>query len=614
MEFKYDIRDLKFILKEWLPLEEVLSCDRFKNSFSVDDVDSYIDAAYEIAREVVNPINATADKIGVQLKNGIVTSPPGFGEVYKFLQSNGWGSSSECIEIDTGMPLVLYKAIHELNTAACPAITSYIKLTSGAANLIIRFGTKNDKAAFLPKMLAGEWQGTMCLSEPDAGSDISDITTRAYPTDDPRIYKIRGTKIFITGGDAGICENTIHMLLARPEGATAGSPGLGLYIVPKIWVNEDGNLGGNNDVNTVSLEHKMGLKAHATALLNFGEDDGCRGILLGPPPDEMGRSSGLSMMFHMMNESRIGTGHNANSQAAAAYYFALQYAQERIQGRPFGSRNSTRVPIIRHEDIRRMLLDMKSHTEGIRGMIFKGFYYLDLQANGKDAIRAKECGALTEILTPLVKCYASEVSLNLIAEAIQVLGGVGYTSEYPVEQYLRDSKILTIWEGTSYIHGQDLVNRKMRLDDGAPFMAWINIIADFIEKNRKATDFEREMENLNRGLECVRRLKSLYDSWFANFSLKGRLIPLNAVKTLFICAQVQVAQCLMEQALIVQRNTANRPPENGDRYFYEGKIASARYYLNQVLPHAFVQTDIIAQEDLVAANMPEKAFLGSLGS
>ncbi len=202
----------------------------------------------------------------------------------------------------------------------------------------------------------------------------------------------------------------------------------------------------------------------------------------------------------------------------------------------------------------------------------------------------------------------------MIAEAIQVLGGVGYTSEYPVEQYLRDSKILTIWEGTSYIHGQDLVNRKMRLDDGAPFMAWINIIADFIEKNRKARDFEREMENLNRGLECVRRLKSLYDSWFANFSLKGRLIPLNAVKTLFICAQVQVAQCLMEQALIVQRNTANRPPENGDRYFYEGKIASARYYLNQVLPHAFVQTDIIAQEDLVAANMPEKAFLGSLGS
>ncbi len=611
MEFKYDIRDLKFIIKEWLPTAEVLACERFKNNYSVDDVDRLIDAGYEIAREVVNPINAPGDRIGVKLKNGVVTPAPGYAEVYRFLQANGWGSGSECIGREGGMPLILYKMIHEMNTAACPAVTSYIKLTSGAANLITLFGTQEDKDAFLPKMLSGDWQGTMCLSEPDAGSDVGDITSRAFPTDNPRIWRIQGTKIFITGGDAGTCENTIHMVLARPEGGAPGSSGLGLYIVPKIRVNRDGSLGQLNDVTTVSLEHKMGLNAQATALLNFGENDTCYGIQMGPPPDGKGRSRGLAMMFHMMNESRIGTGHNANCQAAAAYFYASQYARERIQGRPFGVNDARRAPIIQHEDIRRMLLDMKSHTEGIRAMIFRGFYYLDLHANESDERRAREAGALAEIYTPLVKCYASEMSLHLIGEAIQVLGGVGYTREYPVEQYLRDSKILTIWEGTSYIHGQDLVNRKMRMEGGAPFTNWMNLIGDFIDKNHPALGFEREMENLQRGFACLQTLKSLYNSWFDNFSRKGRLIPLNAVKTLFVCAQVQVAQCLMEQAMIAASKLEKLSAGIDDRFFYQGKIASARYYLNQVLPQAFVQTDIIAQEDQVAVDMPEEAFLMS---
>ncbi|MDI6727067.1 MAG: acyl-CoA dehydrogenase [Smithellaceae bacterium] len=608
MEFRYDIRDLKFILREWLPAEEVFQCERFRNNYSIDDVDMYLNEGYKIAREVVSPINAPGDRAGVKLENGVVTPAPGYAEVYKFLQANGWGSSSECLETEGGMPLILYKMIHELNTAACPAVTSYIKLTSGAVNLITLYGTDEDKALFLPKMLQGDWQGTMCLSEPDAGSDVGDIITRAFPTDDPRIYKIQGTKIFITGGDPGGAENTIHMVLARPEGGAAGSPGLGLYIVPRVRVNRDGTLGRSNDVSTVSLEHKMGLKAQATALLNFGENDACCGIQLGPPPDEQGRSRGLAMMFHMMNESRIGTGHNANCQAAAAYCFASRYARERIQGRPFGVKDGPRVPIVQHEDIRRMLLDMKSHTEGIRAMIFKGFYYLDLQANGGDAVQAREAGALAEIYTPLVKCYASEMSLQLIAEAIQVLGGVGYTREYPVEQYLRDSKVLTIWEGTSFIHGQDLVNRKMRMDGGAPFMNWMNLINDFIDKNRQAAGFEREMANLEQGLGSVRTLKSLYDSWFRNFVEKRQFIPLNAVKTLFVCAQVQVAQCLMEQALVAKRNLETLPEGDGDQFFYRGKIASARYYLNQILPQVLVQTEIIQQEERMALEVPEEVF------
>ena len=225
MEFKYDLRDLKFILKEWLPAEEVLACDRFRDNFSIDDVEMLLNEGYKVAREIVNPINAPGDKIGVKFEGGKVTPVPGFKEAYQFLQQNGWGSSSECIKMEAGMPLILYKAIFEMNTAACPALTSCVKLTSGAANLILRFGTQKDNDMFIPKMLNGDWQGTMCLTEPNFGSDTGDIITRAYPTDDPRIWKIKGTKMFITAGDQGTGENTIHLVLARPEKGASGLAG-----------------------------------------------------------------------------------------------------------------------------------------------------------------------------------------------------------------------------------------------------------------------------------------------------------------------------------------------------------------------------------------------------
>lgn len=605
MEFKYNMKDLKFILKEWLPVQEVLECERFKGNFSLDDIDILLNEAYKVACEVVSPINAKGDEIGVKFENGIVIPAPGYKEAFKFIQINGWGSSSECIELEGGMPLTIYKAVHEMNACACPALASYIKLTSGAVNLIIRFGTEKDKTLFLPKMLNGDWQGTMCLTEPSAGSDVGDTIARATPTHHSRIYKIKGTKMFITGGDSGLCENTIHMVLARPEGGASGSPGLGLYIVPRIWIEEDGRLGKYNDVTTIGLEHKMGLKAQATALLSFGDNDECYGIKLGPPPDENGISRGLAMMFHMMNESRIGTGHNANCQATAAYFYAAQYAAERVQGRPFGERNAERVPIIEHEDVRRMLLDLKAHTEGIRAMIFKGFYYLDIHNNSKDIEKAIICSDLAAIITPLVKCYGSEVCLNLIAEAMQIFGGVGYTSEYPIEQYMRDSKILTVWEGTSFMHGNDLVGRKMRMKDGKSFALWLLTIRKFIELNQDEPGFQKEMKALKRGYDCLEEIKSIYDSWYSDFKEKKKLIPLYAVKTLFICAQVQVAECLMEQALIAKRKLSELTDHHHDRSFYEGKIASARYYLGQVLPKAYMAAEIIKNADTIVLECPE---------
>jgi alkylation response protein AidB-like acyl-CoA dehydrogenase len=609
VEFKYDLRDLQFILKEWLPIQEILSCDRFKDNYSMDDVDLYLNEGYKVAREVVSPINAEGDRIGAVFKEGVVTAPPGYAEVYKFLQVNGWGSSSECIKLEGGMPLTLYKAIFEMNTAACPAIMSYIKLTSGAANLLIEFGEERDKALFLPKLLSGDWQGTMCITEPNAGSDVGDSITKAFPTDDPAVWKIKGTKMFITGGDAGTCENTIHMVLARPEGGAPGSAGLGLYIVPKFRVNPDQSLGEFNDVITVGIEHKMGLRAHGTALLNFGENDDCYGIRMGPMPDEKGRSKGLAMMFNMMNESRIGTGHNSNTQAAAAYSFASRYATERIQGRPFGDPYSERVPIIKHEDIRRMLLDMKAVTEGVRAMIFKGFYYLDIAGNASDREKARRCAGLAAVLTPLVKGYGSEMSLGVIAEAMQVLGGVGYTTEYPIEQSMRDSKILTIWEGTTFIHGHDLVGRKMRMEKGLAFAEWMATIRDFIDAHGNTPGFIPEMERLRKGYECVEEIRTLYDAWYANMDEKRQFIPLNAIRAMTVCGQLQVAQCLLEQALIAAEKLMNLPAGHFDRSFYEGKVASARYYTNQVLPSSFMLTEMIKNEDRICLDCPEEALV-----
>jgi len=449
----------------------------------------------------------------------------------------------------------------------------------------------------------------MCLTEPNFGSDTGDIITRSYPTDDPRIWKIKGTKMFITAGDQGTCENTIHLVLARPEGAAAGSPGIGLYIVPKYWVNEDGTLGDFNDVATVGVEHKMGLHAQATALLNFGDEDNCRGIMLGPAPDAKGFSQGLAMMFHMMNESRIGTGHNANTQGAAAYYFASQYATERIQGRPFGIKGAERVPIIKHEDIRPMMLDMKAHVEGIRAMIFKGFYYLDIESNSPDKEKAKKCASFAEILTPIVKCYGSEASLGVIAEAIQVLGGVGYTMEYPVEQYLRDSKILTIWEGTSFIHANDLISRKMRMKDGAAFAAWMKDIEDFIDANRNAGGLEKEMNNLAKAYEAVSDVKATYDFWYANMQTKRQLIPLYAQKALFVFAQVYVAMCLLDQALVAAKKVEGLKPGAGDYTFYQGKIASERYYANNILPNVPMLPTLINSEEDTVLTCTEEALV-----
>lgn len=607
-EFVYDVRDLKFILNEWLDMEEVFNLDRFKDNYELDDVDFILNEVYKIAKEVVFPINKEGDEIGVKFDNGKVSVPPPYVEAYKFLQENGWGTANESLGSDTIMPLTLYRAYNEMIMAASPALASYIKLTTGAANLIYRFGTDKDRELFIEKMLSGEWSGTMCLTEPNAGSDVGDSTTRAYPTEDPRIYKIKGTKMFITGGEVDFSDNIIHMVLARPEGGAPGSKGLGLYIVPKIWVNADGSMGEPNDVTCIAVEHKMGLKASATTMLSFGENDNCRGILVGSPPDSNGVSKGLAMMFNMMNESRIGTGHNALAQMAAACYFAGRYATERIQGRPFTNPKVGRVPIIKHEDVKRMLLEMKAQVEAIRAMIFRGFYYLDIAEHGSDKEKATRCKGLAEILTPLIKTYSSETAWAMVGQAIQVYGGVGYTEEYPVSQYARDVKILSIWEGTSFIHAMDLVGRKMRMQDGQPFENWLQDRKDFIEKHKGTEGFSTEFNNLEKAYQSVATIKEIYASYYANKDEKGALIPLYAPKVLTCCAQLFSGEAILDQALVAARKIDELGTEHHDYNYYAGKIAAARYFANNILPNVVMQAQLIKDADKSPIECPEEAL------
>lgn len=610
-EFAYDIRDLKFILNEWLDMGEVFGLDKFKNNYAMDDVDFILNEVYKLAKEVVAPVNKEGDRIGVNFDQGKVHVPPAYVKAYRFLQENGWGSANESLGSETIMPLTLYRAYNEMLMAASPALMSYIKLTTGAANLIYRFGTDRDRKMFMENMLNGNWSGTMCLTEPNAGSDVGDAAARAYPTGDPGIYKIKGTKMFITGGEMDLSENIIHMVLARPEGGVPGSKGLGLYIVPKIRVNEDGSLGEPNDVTCTGVEHKMGLRASATAMLSFGENDNCLGILVGSPPDSEGASKGLSMMFHMMNESRIGTGHNALAQMAAAYYYAARYASERIQGRPFTNPKEGRVPIIKHEDVKRMLIEIKAQVEAIRAMIFKGFYYLDIAEHGADRDKAYRCQGLAEILTPLIKTYSSETAWQMIGQAIQVYGGVGYTEEYPVSQYARDVKILSIWEGTSFIHAMDLVGRKMRMKGGAPFVHWLDDRGAFIERNKNREGFRTEISNLEKAFKCVVEIRDLYASFYGSRAEKDPLIPLYAPRALLCCAQLFAAESIMEQALVATEKINQIGRGHHDYAYYAGKIAVARYFVNNILPNVYMQAEVIKSADKSALECPEEAFLAN---
>jgi len=599
--FLYSTRDHKFIIKEWLDGEKILNLPKFKDYYSLEDVDQILDQALKVCREVVAPSNDDGDKIGARFQDGRVTLPPSFHEAYRYVQENGWGSSHKDVEGEGILPGLLYGAVHEYMIAANPAFVSYVGLAGGIASVIKAFGTKEQIDLFTPKMFAGTWGGTMCLTEPGGGSDVGDMLCKAYPTEEPGIYKIKGTKCFITAGDHDLTENIIHLVLARVDGAAPGTKGLSLFIVPKIWVNPDGTLGEPNDVVTVALEDKMGLKGSATAMLNFGEEDRCRGILLGSPPDERGFGQGMAQMFKMINGARVDTGHCAIAVATVAYHNAVRYAKERIQGRKITDRHGPRVPIIEHEDIRRMLLTQKAVLEAGRAMVFKAYYYLDLINFGQDPEEAREAARRLEVITPLIKAYCSDQAWELIALAIQVYGGYGYTEEYPVARQARDCKIYSIWEGTNFIQSMDLVGRKWRLDNGSVFREWLAEIGAFLQAHRDRGVFAREFGILEA---AYRAYGDMVQTVAGYFQEDIRLVPLYSTRILKATAVLYGGYLLLDQALAA----AAKLEEGAADPFYRGKIHTAQFYLRNLVPEVIATAKQVKEADISALEMPEEAF------
>ncbi len=601
-----NIRDYEFIIGEWLPTEGVFNYPQFADYYSRGDVKAVLGPILKMCKELIEPTNNENETHPVVYKDGKVTLPPSYGPLFKKLQSEGWGTSNIDNSPDAMvMPEMLHAAVWELICAANPTFMPYILLTSGAADLIQSFGDDKVKAMFLPKMMDGTWSGTMCLTEPSAGSDVGDILSKAYPTDDPRIFKIKGNKIFITGGDNDFADNVIHLYLARIEGSKPGTGGISLFVVPKLWVNEDGSL-ESNDFQITGVEHKMGQHGSVTASLAAGENDGCRGWLLGVDPrTNEGKGEGMAQMFQMMNMARMETGHMALSCIINAFANARDNAKERIQGRPFTNPRAGRVAIINHEDIKRTLMMGKAHVDAIRAMMYRVYLAFDQRHRDPDPAVRKAASDLIEMTTPLCKAYPTDESWWLIGEAIQAYGGYGYCSEYPVEQIARDSKIYSIWEGTNFIQSLDLVGRKMTMKGGSVFAGFLKEMVDFCAANKDNPALLKEFANLDHALKAYQKMIGALTGYMKDNPVK---IPLFSRRVLTATATLYAGRQLLDQAVLAAKRAEEIGPDHYDYNFYNGKVASARYYLRNVIPNVWNLAEIIIDGDTSAIDVPVDVF------
>ncbi len=455
---------IKFLLHEHLRAPERISEIEDYRDFDAEAFDMVVDAAEQIGDAHLYPHYTVMDREKATCENGVVWTHPVLKDGLEAMAEGGWMSSTAPVELGgQQMPTVLNNAGSLIFMAANANIAAYAHLTVGASNLILNYGSEELKARYLPPMYGGQFQGTMALTEPQAGSSLSDITATAKPLGDGA-YAIRGQKIYISGGDHAAAENVVHLLLARIEGAAAGTRGISLFVVPKH--RPQGDDWTPNDVLTAGIYGKMGQKGYVAAHLMYGENDGTVGYLVGEP------HQGLKYMFSMMNEARIGTGVMATGSASAAYYAALKYAKERPQGRHPSSKDpeQPQVNIIEHADVRRMLLMQKSIVEGSMAMLLEASLWSDLAERGAGHAK-EESHLLLELLTPVIKTFPSEYGTQSVMQAMQVLGGAGYCNDFPIEQYYRDIRVNAIYEGTTGIHGMDLLGRKVLMEGGAALRA-----------------------------------------------------------------------------------------------------------------------------------------------
>jgi alkylation response protein AidB-like acyl-CoA dehydrogenase len=613
-----DERDVKFVLYEQLGVEKLCQTSKY-SEFSHETFDMMLEAAQKLAENELWAVNADGDKIGVRLEAGHVRVPESFHKAYQCYRDGGWFGLSVDTKYDgQGFPISLTAAATELFAAANLGFLGLPDLTVAAGRVIQEFGSEEQRTTYMTKMFSGEWGGTMCLTEPQAGSDVGALRTKATKNPDGT-YSIVGGKIFITCGDHDFTENIVHLVLARIEGAPPGTKGISIFVVPKKRL-ENGSL-VDNDVSTAAVEKKLGLHGSPTCALNFGEKDNCIGYLIGR------EHSGMSIMFQMMNEARLAVSIQGLALASGAYMHALRYAQDRVQGPHFAAMKDAAAPkmaIIEHPDVRRMLMWMKSVTEGMRGLLYFVASCEDLAVVAQDESEASKYKGIVDLLIPVCKAWCSDVGFKVTERAMQILGGYGYCSEYPVEQFLRDVKITSIYEGANGIQALDLVGRKLPTNQGGLFRNFMAMAGEMFAKTRQNPRLQRVADLFDQAtFQLVETT-----SYFATKALSGEMtIPvLYASPYLELFGDVAVGYTLLWQAEIADRklqdiyekagaDTSEKKNEllvaSKEAAFYRGKIASAEFFSNSVLSLAKGKASAIMSGELSAVEIPKECLLRS---
>jgi alkylation response protein AidB-like acyl-CoA dehydrogenase len=580
--YRAPIKDIRFVLRELIGESGLQACPAFAD-YSFDLADAVLEEAGKFSENVLDPIYKSGDRDGARWSPAGVTSPPGFKAAYAQFVEGGWPSLRAPPEFGgQGVPAVLGTAVEELWGASNLAFKLCPMLTQGAVEALDHYGTDAQKAAFLTKMVSGEWTGTMNLTEPQAGSDLSQIRTRAVP--DGAQHRLFGQKIFITWGDHDCTPNIIHLVLARIEGAPAGVRGISLFIVPKFLVADDGSPGERNDVHCISIEHKLGIHGSPTCVMSYGQGEGAIGYLVGEA------NRGLEYMFVMMNAARLSVGLEGYAVAERSFQQAAEWARTRVQGKPPVAGAGPQSPIIHHPDVKRMLLTMKSQIEAMRALGLYTAYQLDLGRGHPDPAARAAAQARGDLLIPIVKGWSTETGIELTSLGVQVHGGMGFVEETGAAQAYRDVRITTIYEGTTGIQSNDLVGRKVGRDRGAAIGA---LIADMQrELDAIATDDPQLAGTKAAALRGVAALREAVGHVLEAGAKSPDSLYAVSVPFLKLCGIVAGGWLMTRSAAIAATQLGAGAT---DRDFLLGKCATARFYAAQVLPQVQALLPIVAQ-------------------
>jgi alkylation response protein AidB-like acyl-CoA dehydrogenase len=589
MTYIAPLDDMRFVLDEIAGLPGIAELPGYGDA-TPDLVDAVLGEAGRLATEVLAPLNHTGDREGLDFENGVVRTPKGFREAYRQYVESGWNSLPFDREYGgQGLPWTVSTAVTEMWNAANMSFALCPLLNQGAVELLQTHGTDEQKRTYLTKLISGEWTGTMNLTEPQAGSDVGALKTKAERSGDH--YLITGQKIFITWGEHDCTDNIVHLVLARLPDAPAGTKGISLFIVPKFLVNADGSLGQRNDLRCVSLEHKLGINASPTCVMAYGDDDGAIGYLVGE------ENKGMACMFTMMNNARLSVGVQGAAIAERAYQQAAAFARERVQSRAIGSTNQKGDPIIRHPDVRRMLMTMRAATEAMRCLAYLNAAEIDRANHHPDAQACAKSAARAELLTPITKGWSTEMGCTVASLGVQIHGGMGFIEETGAAQHYRDARILPIYEGTTGIQALDLLSRKLLRDGGE---AVRTLIAEMLETLAEvaASDNQQVAALAAPTIEQVQLLADTTAALLKTGSDDMITAAAAATPYLNLFGTVAGGWLLSKSALIAGGKLASG---DGNAEFFDAKIKTARFYQANLLPQAGGYAAAVAGADSVMA-------------